>query len=678
MTLLGALMDAYAKFLPRGPFAVDPAGGFVPSGATWDALLALVTANGGTPYAYKAYGPALRQTTAVEPGISAGQSVGGIENWFAPGLETAAKTDVAEQRPVFASVGGINAVQYDGDVTTTTSGDRHALPHIAGPRVLMVAVVRGTHDTVREHTAVQVGPFRLVTRSNAADLPAVRTGGGVYGAFTGASSLDAWHLYMIEVDTGSTSYRIRRNGQAWQTVTASSGWMSAFNTTSWIGVNTYEPTNFDAGDFALHSLFIWNVTALTTAQLQTIVDWCQEGTGINDTVPATVPPEPAPDAWNAVGAINIDALAVTGVTRTVSNGTDLTNALNAANPGDHIVLQNGTYSGSWAISRAGTQASPIVIRSASGFGGNITGTLTLSGAWVIASRLTCSQISLLAPDCRASRCYLSSRIFSNAPATRCTIDYCKVTNPPGRGIELRPTTSSTTMMNMWVHRCWVTGQVATNKSSINMTAGSWEATRKNHNLKISYCLAENGNGSTTIGSKASGSIIEYCTLRNNPNAGISGPRHGTDCIIRGNSMFNSRGIMTWGKGHTIIGNYTDVTSPSNWGAHGGGWGNCTSDNILDLIAIVGVNEGTVYERAENCLWVGNIGALTLGAGNSSFSPNPLGNFPALNNEIRAHTGSISLLSGRQTGTIDNRNAPAGITVPAYVSLTSADVGPLAP
>jgi hypothetical protein len=52
-------------------------------------------------------------------------------------------------------------------------------------------------------------------------------------------------------------------------------------------------------------------------------------------------------------------------TRTVSNSSELQNALNAAQPGDEIVLNNGTYSGQFTINGAnGTASAPITVRAA--------------------------------------------------------------------------------------------------------------------------------------------------------------------------------------------------------------------------------------------------------------------------------------------------------------------------
>jgi hypothetical protein len=81
-------------------------------------------------------------------------------------------------------------------------------------------------------------------------------------------------------------------------------------------------------------------------------------------------------------------------TRVVNNSSELQSALNAAQPGDEIVLNNGTYTGQFTINGAnGTAAAPITIRAANkhqavfvgaGLCGNTQVTFTVQRSyWVI-------------------------------------------------------------------------------------------------------------------------------------------------------------------------------------------------------------------------------------------------------------------------------------------------------
>ncbi len=46
----------------------------------------------------------------------------------------------------------------------------------------------------------------------------------------------------------------------------------------------------------------------------------------------------------------------------VTSASQLQSALNAADPGETILVQNNTYSGTFTISRSGTASAPITIR----------------------------------------------------------------------------------------------------------------------------------------------------------------------------------------------------------------------------------------------------------------------------------------------------------------------------
>jgi nitrous oxidase accessory protein NosD len=62
----------------------------------------------------------------------------------------------------------------------------------------------------------------------------------------------------------------------------------------------------------------------------------------------------------------------------VSSSSQLSSALNKAQPGDHVVLTNGTYSG-FTVSRSGQNGKPIVVRAANKLRAKVSGKITLGG-----------------------------------------------------------------------------------------------------------------------------------------------------------------------------------------------------------------------------------------------------------------------------------------------------------
>ena len=78
----------------------------------------------------------------------------------------------------------------------------------------------------------------------------------------------------------------------------------------------------------------------------------------------------------------------------VHNAKQFDKALADAQPGDHIVLANGTYDGDRTLSRGGIAQAPVVILAASKHKATLTGTLTFAGAHTIAYRLQFAGNSL--------------------------------------------------------------------------------------------------------------------------------------------------------------------------------------------------------------------------------------------------------------------------------------------
>ena len=81
-------------------------------------------------------------------------------------------------------------------------------------------------------------------------------------------------------------------------------------------------------------------------------------------------------------------------TLAVRSSIAFASALASAQPGDHIVLAAGTWSGNWTLARNGTLQQPIVIRSATKLGATMTGTITLAGQFTGVHSLRFSGNSL--------------------------------------------------------------------------------------------------------------------------------------------------------------------------------------------------------------------------------------------------------------------------------------------
>ena len=117
----------------------------------------------------------------------------------------------------------------------------------------------------------------------------------------------------------------------------------------------------------------------------------------------------------------------------------LARALDSARPGDHIVLADGTYPGSYALAQAGTAGAPILVRAANRHQAVIAGTLTLAGAHTWAHELAFAgdQVGVLprADDTTVTRCWFTgARGVKVTTQQRVRIGHNQFTGGPVAGL----------------------------------------------------------------------------------------------------------------------------------------------------------------------------------------------------------------------------------------------------
>lgn len=112
----------------------------------------------------------------------------------------------------------------------------------------------------------------------------------------------------------------------------------------------------------------------------------------------------------SAGGNNTGGGNLPSATRTVNvaSAAQLTTALNNAQPGDHIVLANGSYNG-FTVEKSGTSVKPIVIRAANVLGAKV-GNVTINGnyVWVMGMNAGGSYFLINGSYARFSRNYLKS------------------------------------------------------------------------------------------------------------------------------------------------------------------------------------------------------------------------------------------------------------------------------
>lgn len=470
---------------------------------------------------------------------------------------------------------------------------------------------------------------------------------------SGSAVVEADTPFTLTIRCDTTSMDVIVNGVLLGSLAHTVG--MAGNTTSI--QYAYRSIGGDAYDITFDESWMYN-SALSLSDIQALHEY--------DPVEEPSSPPPSVAAWNDVQ--QIDILALTPLdTVNVSNGSQLSAAISSAAPGDHIVLANGTYSGSNTISAQGTEANPIVIRAENFLNAELTGDLTISGSWIIVYGLETRDIIMTevgantANNCRVSRCFATGgRSYRmSLGASYCCYDYNSVSGGNGRLMEMR-SSSTIGFRNCFVrnHIFGSSGTSSSNPAAVQITALNY--TRFNDILETLFAqnLVEDNGYVFAFEVKGSNTSIVQNTFKGNSTA--IAMRHGRNHIVSGNWIPDG-GISIRGDDALVEGN---VNSPQTGSPIVANMGNIPDGSL---------GEPTTTERpgwtyARRAKFIGNTAPLRLREGTATRP------YPSVDSLIEDHTGTISI-EGGVTGTVDRRNDPASITVTTAFELTSADVGP---
>ncbi len=119
----------------------------------------------------------------------------------------------------------------------------------------------------------------------------------------------------------------------------------------------------------------------------------------------------------------------------VSSNSQLSAALSSAQPGDHIVLADGSYGGS-TITKSGTGAKPIVIRSANLHGAKIGGDIRIEGAYVavVGLHVGANTVFVVGAHDRVTRNYFENSGYAaiavGRGSTQAEIDHNEIIGGP--------------------------------------------------------------------------------------------------------------------------------------------------------------------------------------------------------------------------------------------------------
>jgi hypothetical protein len=340
----------------------------------------------------------------------------------------------------------------------------------------------------------------------------------------------------------------------------------------------------------------------------------------------------------------------------------LDTGLDRAQAGDEVVLLDGTYTSGVTLSRSGTAAQPIVIRSQHQGGARFSNAaIVLAGndGQVQGVIMEGRGIAISGHHNRVSRTLF--RNTSGTPAIEITgtgsfnrVDYNEITNWNGYGIRLRQPQDGMTG-NRFDHNYIHDNPQVSNAEAIKL--GDRPYTNLNLGTLIAYNLLEGiatDEDNEIISIKSSGNTIFANTFRNSEDNTLT-IRHGAHNVVKNNTFINIH-LGKYGDEHEIIGNRVvngniQVTA-----------GDCTQEEVA--------TGGGCYPVARRWLVAGNVvenGSIIVGA-------QPDRPLPVEDAIVAGNQGPIQLLHETGTQVRDVYDGDVG----QPVLLTPDMVGPDAP
>ena len=293
-----------------------------------------------------------------------------------------------------------------------------------------------------------------------------------------------------------------------------------------------------------------------------------------------------------------------GTTHFVSSIADLQSRINGAGPGDVIIVRNGVYTTSAAITvnRRGTADRPIKIFAQSLGGVEITGThgftvrspatyveiwgflLThVSGRNSIASGATHIRFTRNIFENTGSGAYLTvgghdAEVDRNEFRNKSTL---------GNMIDVRGS-GSQIAQRVWIHHNYFHDFVSPGGNGAEtIRFGLSGLSLSNgfglieHNLFV-RCTGEN----ELISNKSSANTYRYNTIVDSPGGELT-LRHGNDCLVYGNYFRNTAGMRIFGDRHQVFSNYLETSTGINIGNGDG--------EVADGAPL------TSHDRPDNCV-----------------------------------------------------------------------------
>jgi len=264
----------------------------------------------------------------------------------------------------------------------------------------------------------------------------------------------------------------------------------------------------------------------------------------------------------------------TGQTTTVTSISALQSAINNSDPGDTIVLKNGSYSVSTAVNipsgGSGTSSAPVTIKAETVGGVTLSGSKSFSfssahDVVIQGFKFTTSSTLEIPADSRAitlsrNEFQLAQTVEHNVMvlADDSVIEYNWFHGKTTLGVYLGIDGVSSTDMATGVrvhHNYFSDHNFAASNGGESIRLGTSPRALVVAGATVEYNLFEEANGDPeAISVKSSGNTIRYNTIRSSIGGIVL--RHGNDSSVIGNRIIDGKnGIRIYGNDHEIVNNY---------------------------------------------------------------------------------------------------------------------------
>lgn len=389
-------------------------------------------------------------------------------------------------------------------------------------------------------------------------------------------------------------------------------------------------------------------------------------------IPGPGGPGTPPTPFAGCGAAASLCYPPTGKNVPVSGAGQLQAALNNAQPGDHLILAGGNYSGNFTYNKNGNAGNPIVIQAAGGANVVFTGSFNMNGSYGVLSRVR-FQGGTAVMNGHHNRITRSG--FGNAggknliemgggPHMCNRIDHNEFKSFTGTAIEISAQRDASKHQGHRIdHNYFFDHHVGGSEEVARMLTDAYRDSYITYDYNLfDRVLQGERHQSETISVKTARTLLLGNTITNSGNAGFTF-RETNRSTAQNNYLEGGADLKIFGDDNIVKGN--TITGGGSIEIRGGDGtmettrAGCKKSGLVPVLP----NCKGVHAAARRTQAMDNVGQITVG---NLYSGNTL---KAQDTVLTNNTGPVRLLAG-QEGTRQTPGSPS----PSATKLTPSQVG----